>query len=98
MKKIHFNSVVISATIVWSLGVLAYVSSDFVQIIEDHDLQANWVLSIALIPAASLGAHIYYRKGHETNGFLLVISIFSVVMVLDAIFTVPLIIIPYGGN
>ena len=98
MKKINFKSVIISATIVWVLGVLAFVASYFFPIIEDPDLQANWVLSIALIPAAFLGAHIYYRKGHKTNGFLLGISMLLVAMLLDAIFTVPFIIMPYGGN
>lgn len=98
MKTIHLKSVIISAILVWSLGVMAFVGSYFVQVLEDPDLQANWVLSIALIPAALLGAHIYYRKGHQTNGFILGISMFLVAMVLDAIFTVPFLIMPYGGN
>jgi len=64
----------------------------------DPDLQANWVLSIILIPAATIGAHIYYRKGYKTNGFVLGASMFMVAMTLDAIITVPFFIMPYGGN
>ena len=98
MKNIHIKSVLISAAIVWTLGVTAFVASYFVPIISDPDLQANWVLSLVLIPSASLGAHIYYRKGHQTNGFVLGVYMFFVAMILDALITVPVFIMPYGGN
>jgi hypothetical protein len=98
MKSINKKSAVISATIVWSIGIIAFVASYFYPIISDPDLQANWVLSFTLIPAALIGAHIYYRKGHHTNGFLLGIFMFSVTIILDAVITVPFFIMPYGGN
>jgi hypothetical protein len=98
MKNIHWTSAIISAVIVWTLGVLAFVASYFVPILADPDLQANWVLSIALIPFAALGAHLYYRKGHQTNGFALGVSMFAVAMILDATITVPVLIMPNGGN
>lgn len=95
---INFKSVIISAIIVWILGVTAFVSSYFVPVMEDPDLQANWVLSLVLIPATLLGAHLYYRKGYKTNGFKLGLAMFAVTFCLDAIFTVPFLIMPYGGN
>lgn len=98
MKDINIKSVILSASIVWTLAVIAFVASYFVPVMSDPDVQANWVLSIALIPSALIGAHIYYRKGHETNGFVLGASMFLVAMVLDAIITVPFLIMPYGGN
>ncbi len=98
MKNINIKSVIISACIIWTLAVAAFVASYFVPIMSDPDLQANWVLSIALIPSALLGAHIYYRKGHKTNGFVLGASMFLVAMILDTIITVPFLIMPYGGN
>ena len=98
MKNVNFKSVLISATIVWTMGVTAFIASYFVPILSDPDLQANWVLSIVLVPAAIIGAHIYYRKGYKTNGFVLGFYMFLVAMVLDAIITVPLFIMPYGGN
>lgn len=88
----------ISAVIVWTIGVTAFVGSYFVPVMSDPDLQANWVLSLVLIPAAALGAHLYYRKGHPTNGFVLGIAMFLVAMILDALITVPVFIMPYGGN
>lgn len=98
MKSINYKSVIISAVIIWAIGVTAFVGSYFVPLMSDPDLQANWVLSLVLIPAASLGTHIYYRKGHQTNGFVLGIAMFLVTMILDALITVPLFIMPYGGN
>ena len=71
----------ISAAIVWTLGVTAFVASYFVPVMSDPDLQANWVLSLVLIPVAILGAHIYYRKGHQTNGFVLGVFMFLVAMI-----------------
>lgn len=98
MKNIHIKSIFFSAVIVWILGVTAFVASYFVPVMSDPDLQANWVLSIALIPSAALGAHIYYRKGHKANGFVLGVHMFLVAMILDALITVPVLIMPYGGN
>jgi len=98
MKNINIKSAIFSAVIVWTLAVIAFVASYLVPIMLDPDLQANWVLSIALIPSALIGAHIYYRKGHKTNGFVLGASMFLVAMLLDALITVPVFIMPYGGN
>jgi hypothetical protein len=98
MKNFHIKSVIISAIIVYALGVTAFVVSYFFPVMSDPDLQANWVLSIALIPSAALGAHIYYRKGHMTNGFVLGVLMFLIAMILDTLITVPLLIMPHGGN
>ena len=98
MKNINIKRAIISAGIVWILAVLSFVTSYFIPVMSDPDLQANWVLSIALIPSALIGAHIYYRKGHKTNGFVLGTSMFLVAMILDAAITVPFLIMPYGGN
>jgi hypothetical protein len=98
MKNIQIKSIFISAVIVWTIGVTAFVASYFVPLMSDADLQANWVLSLTLIPSAALGAHIYYRNGHKTNGFVLGSSMFLVTMILDALITVPVFIVPYGGN
>ena len=98
MKNIHFKSATISALIVYVIGVLSFIASYIFPVMPDADLQANWVLSIVLIPAAMLGAHIYYRKGHQTNGFVLGVVMFLIAIILDAIITVPYLIIPLGGS
>ncbi|WP_319480229.1 DUF5367 family protein [uncultured Draconibacterium sp.] len=98
MKNINFKHVIISCLVVYVLGILAYVGSYFVPIMEDPDLQANIVLMAAIIPAAYIGAYLYYRRGNTTHGVVLGIVMFSSAIVLDAIITVPVFIIPNGGN
>lgn len=98
MKNINFKHVVISCLVVYVLGILAFIGSYFVPIMEDPDLQANIVLMIAIIPAAYIGANLYYRRGNITHGLVLGSAMFSSAIVLDAIITVPLFIIPNGGN
>ncbi|MEO1054910.1 MAG: DUF5367 family protein [Bacteroidota bacterium] len=98
MKNLNIKSAVISAVIIWVLGVTAFVASYFLHIMEDPETQANWVLSLALIPAVSLGAYIYYRKGYKTNALTLGVAMFLVTIILDALITVPVFIAPYGGN
>lgn len=94
----NFKRVLLSATIVWILGVCSYIGSFFFELIEDSELQANLVLLIALIPITIFGANFYYKKGNKTNGYKLGVVMFIVAMVLDALITVPLFIIPEGGN
>ena len=98
MKNLNFKDAVISAIIIYVLGVTAFTSSFLLPILPDATFQANVFLMIAIIPAALLGEHIYYRKDHHTNGFLLGTFLFLIAMLLDALITVPLFIIPNGGN
>ena len=98
MKTINLRKAAISTIIAWTLGVAAFVASYFVPVMDDPDLQANWVLTIAVIPATILGAHLYYRNGYQTHGVLLGSTMFLVTIALDASITVPVFIIPNGGD
>ncbi len=98
MTHLHFKHAAISSIVVYLIGIMAYIGSFFVPIMEDPDYQANLVLMLAIIPAAILGARLYYRKGHDTHGILLGVVMFLGAMILDAVITVPVFIIPHGGN
>lgn len=98
MHSIHLKSIIVSAFIIYVLAITAFVISYLFPVMQDPNQQANWVLSIALVPAVVLGAHIYYRKGHKTNGFILGILMLSIAILLDVVITVPLFIMPYGGD
>ncbi|QGY44700.1 hypothetical protein GM418_13795 [Maribellus comscasis] len=98
MKNINLKHVIISCLVVYVLGILAFLGSYYVPIMEDPDLQANIVLMAAIIPTAYFGAYLYYRRGNTTQGFVLGSVLFSSAIVLDAIITVPVFIIPNGGN
>ncbi|NVK83668.1 MAG: DUF5367 family protein [Cytophagia bacterium] len=98
MDRLNVKRAVFAALIVWTLGVTSFVLSYFVELMEDPDIQANLVLSVALVPITILAAHIYYRKGIETNGILLGAFMFLIAIILDATITVPVLIAPTGGN
>jgi len=98
MKKPGIIRATISALIVWTIGVTAFVASYLIPLMDNPDVQANWVLVGTLIPATALGANFYFRKGFRTNGLKLGAYMFGVTILLDALITVPVFIIPEGGN
>lgn len=98
MRNLNVKHAAISSIIVYMIGILAYVGSFFIPIMNNPELQANLVLAIAIMPAAYLGAHIYYKKRHRTHGFVLGIAMFLCAIILDATITVPIFIIPNGGS
>ncbi len=60
---------------------------------------AVWVAHyFVLIPIAILCSWLYYKSKDSVNGFVLGIVFLIVGIVLDMIVTVPLFIIPQGGN
>ncbi|MGI9546420.1 MAG: DUF5367 family protein [Flavobacteriaceae bacterium] len=90
--------VILAGILVWILGVCAFITSYTLPVLEDLELQSNIALAIAIIPAAWLGARVYYLKGNKTNGFLVGLFMVLVAVVLDALITVPFLIIPNGGG
>ncbi len=93
---------IISGVITWILGVLVYSAPYFLPFIENSEQYVNVVFPLGIIPAVTLGAYFYYRTqgstGYKTNGFRLGVVMIMVAIVLDALITVPLFIIPEGGN
>ena len=59
MQNLNVKSASIASLIAYILGVSAFLGSFFVPIISNPETQANVVLSIAIIPAAMLGARYY---------------------------------------
>lgn len=94
----HIKRALLAAVLVWILGVGVYISSYFFHFLEDAELQANLMLTLAVIPGALLGAFIYYKSGQKTHGLKLGGFMFATAMILDAIITVPLFILPLGGT
>lgn len=90
--------IAISSLFVYLIGITVFISSYSVTILENADLQANYALMLAILPAAVIGANLYYRKGFRTNGFILGSGMFMGAMILDALITVPVFIIPNGGD
>ncbi|TDK47979.1 DUF5367 family protein [Algoriphagus formosus] len=98
MKTLNIKKASISALIIWLIGVSAFIGSYLIPLMDNLDEQANWFLTLALIPAILIGVHFYYRKSNRTNWLSLGGFMFFITILLDAIVTVPLFIIPAGGS
>ena len=56
------------------------------------------VLFIVVMPLVWLGSYLYYQKGSKTHGYFVGQVFLLVAAFLDALITVPLFVIPNGGN
>jgi len=92
-----FRAVIIGV-IIWIIGVAAFSLSFYVPILENLELQANLALFIVVIPLVWFGAQQYYKKDNKTHGMWVGITFFGVAAILDALITVPLLVVPQGGN
>ncbi len=98
MKTINLKNAVLAGLLVYIIGITFFIGSYYVPLMDDQELQSNSILAVAIIPAAILGALFYYRNNHTTNGLALGFVLFLIAAILDALITVPLFIIPEGGN
>lgn len=98
MRNLNLKDAAFSALVVYIIGIAAFIGSYFLPIMDDPDLQANIVLMIVIVPAAIAGSSLYYRKRHATNGLTLGAVMFLGAIILDAIITVPVFILPMGGD
>ncbi len=85
-------------TLIWVLGVTLYTLSFFVPIMENAESQANLVLFLGIVPIVWLGCQLYYRNNREAHGLLLGLVFFAISGILDALITVPYLIVPNGGS
>ena len=89
---------ILLGVLIWGIGILLYTLSYYVTIIENSEKQANLVLLIAVMPIIWFTSNIYYKQDHKTHGFNVGLAFLLTAIALDAIITVPLLIIPAGGN
>ncbi len=89
---------IIIAVLIWIVGVSFYTLSFYVPILEDLELQFNLILAIILIPTVWLGIRLYYKWSDPMHGLKVGAIILFTLILMDALFTVPYFIIPYGGS
>lgn len=88
----------ITSLVIWVVGVGAYSLSFLIPLINDLELQSNIILALALIPLAWTGSGYYYSKYNSPNGYTLGLIMVFTAIVMDALVTVPILIIPAGGS
>mmetsp|Transcript_13841 Transcript_13841/g.28073 ORF Transcript_13841/g.28073 Transcript_13841/m.28073 type:complete len:143 (-) Transcript_13841:103-531(-) len=85
-----------AAGLAWTLGVCLFVAG-YLMPTSNPDLVANTVLFCAVPLASCVGARFYYQHA-VANGAVLGVFMFAAAGSLDAIITVPLLIMPSGGS
>ncbi|TCP28129.1 hypothetical protein EV195_101289 [Tenacibaculum skagerrakense] len=93
----NITRAILSAIMVWIVGVAAFLLSYSFPVLSNPAIQANIALVLAIIPAVCLGTFVYYKKGEITPSNLALIFM-STAAILDLLVTVPLFIIPAGGS
>ncbi len=88
---------ILSAIMVWILGVTSFLLSYSFSVLSNPDVQANITLTLGIIPSVCLGTFVYYKKGSITPSNLAFIFM-GTAAALDMIITVPMFIIPAGGS
>ncbi|MDF1695202.1 MAG: DUF5367 family protein [Saprospiraceae bacterium] len=83
---------------IWIIGVSMYTISFYISILQDPELQANILLSLGILPVVWFGAQLFYRNQSTTKGYWLGLVFFFTATVLDALITVPYLIVPNGGT
>ena len=84
--------------LIWIIGVSLYSLSFFIPILKDATLQANLILSLGILPVVWFGTKLYYKGKNEPNGLWVGLVFFLMAGSLDALITVPYLIIPSGGS
>jgi hypothetical protein len=84
--------------LIWITGVSIYTLSFYIPILEDPEFQANILLSLGILPVVWFGAKQYYKTKSAAKGYWLGLAFFLTAAVLDALITVPLLIVPNGGT
>ena len=86
---------IIAGLSLWILGVTIYTAGLSLGL---SGFQAESILAFATIPITWLISELYYRKSHTLAGHWFGLFLFGVAIVLDAIITVQVFILPEGGT
>ncbi|UII78378.1 DUF5367 family protein [Flagellimonas sp. CMM7] len=92
-----FRAIGIGA-LIWILGVSSYALSFYVPIMENVEQQANIVLFVVVMPLVWAGCWMYYKQDSWTHGYKVGQALFLTSAALDALITVPFLIMPNGGS
>ena len=89
---------ILFGSMVWFFVITAFTLLSFVPGIKDSEILQGIIIGILLIPFASIGAALYYRKGNVMHGSAVAFIMVSTALLLDIFITVPLVEIPYNGS
>lgn len=94
----NFARAILSGAITWVFIFCSFAIMSFIPVIKDSDLLQQIVICLLLIPFVIIGAKYYYKKGDKIHGLKIGSLMVATGLLLDALFTVPLVIIPQDGT
>ena len=92
-----FRAISIGA-LVWLIIFIEWTILAMAPILKDLGFWQYVIHFFLLIPIVCFGTALYYKKNDKTNGFLLGLVMMVTAAALDALITVPLLVIPEGGT
>lgn len=94
----NISRAILSGVIVWVMIFTYFILVSFIPQIKDSELIQHLLLWFILIPILVFGLNFYHKKEPKSNQLLIGVFIIVTCLILDAIITIPLTIIPYGGS
>jgi len=87
-----------SGAMIWLLIFITFTIMSFIPVVKNSEIQQNLILYVVLIPIVIFGAKFYYKSGDKTNGFIIGGIMAVIGLILDALITVPFVIMPHNGS
>lgn len=88
---------ILSGVITWTLIFVTFMILSFIPVVKDSEVQQYMLFYLLLIPILLVSTRFYYRK-EGLHGLTLGLIMAIVSLALDALITVPYVIIPHGGS
>lgn len=89
---------ILTGVIIWILIFISFTLMSFIPNLKDELTLQNSIIYILLIPITYIGVRFYCKKEQTTSGLKIGLITIITSLILDALITVPLVIIPNGGS
>lgn len=83
---------------IWIAAILFYSIASYLPFTKTIEHLPNLVLFVVIAPLVWLGCSYYYKSNFKTHGYKVGQTMLLTAVALDAMITVPLLIIPNGGS
>ena len=88
--------VLLVGAMLWAVAFTSFMILSMIpEMAESENLQAL-IVGIVLVPATTFGAALYFKRSKPLNGMFVGATMVTVALFLDAIITVPFVMIPMG--
>lgn len=97
-SKLNLKRAISIGALLWLIIFIEWSIIVMTPVLKDLKFWQYVIHFFILIPIVCFGASYYYKNKNNTNGFLLGLVMMLTAAILDAVITVPLLVIPQGGS